>query len=81
MNIRAKVEIFYSRKKKLISTNKNKFIYLYFIYFQAKSGKELVAFLTNDFLLFAQPLKTLPTGQQFSFERNENNKFKLYRKV
>ncbi|KAK0182732.1 hypothetical protein PV327_000835 [Microctonus hyperodae] len=52
----------------------------YGILHKAKSGKELVAFLTNDFLLFAQPLKTLPTGQQFSFERNENNKFKLYRK-
>ncbi|KAH0568927.1 intersectin-1 isoform X2 [Cotesia glomerata] len=52
----------------------------YGILHKAKSGKELVAFLTNDFLLFAQPLKTLPSGQQFSFERNENNKFKLYRK-
>ncbi|XP_011306596.1 intersectin-2 isoform X3 [Fopius arisanus] len=53
----------------------------YGILHKAKSGKELVAFLTNDFLLFAQPLKALPTGQQFSFERNEKNKFKLYRKT
>ncbi|XP_015589739.1 intersectin-1 isoform X6 [Cephus cinctus] len=47
---------------------------------KAKSGKELVGFLTNDFLLFAQPTKSLPVGQQFSFERNENQKFKMYRK-
>ncbi|XP_031369761.1 intersectin-1 isoform X9 [Apis dorsata] len=50
---------------------------------KAKSGKELVGFLTNDFLLFAQPIFTkrfLSNGQQFSFERNENQKFKMYRK-
>ncbi|XP_076246231.1 dynamin associated protein 160 isoform X2 [Calliopsis andreniformis] len=50
---------------------------------KAKSGKELVGFLTNDFLLFAQPLLTkkfLLSGQQFSFERNEHQKFKMYRK-
>ncbi|XP_043468951.1 intersectin-1 isoform X3 [Leptopilina heterotoma] len=47
---------------------------------KAKSGKELVAFLTNDFLLFAQPTKSLPSGQQFSFERNSHHKFKMYRK-
>lgn len=51
------------------------------IIFQAKSGKELVGFLTNDFLLFAQPTKSLPSGQQFSFERNSHHKFKMYRKV
>lgn len=52
--------------------------------FQAKSGKELVGFLTNDFLLFAQPLVTKKSvfyGQQFSFDRNEHQKFKMYRKV
>nr|XP_031841629.1 intersectin-1 isoform X3 [Nomia melanderi] len=50
---------------------------------KAKSGKELVGFLTNDFLLFAQPTlpkKSFPSGQQFSFERNEHQKFKMYRK-
>ncbi|XP_029038941.2 intersectin-2 isoform X7 [Osmia bicornis bicornis] len=50
---------------------------------KAKSGKELVGFLTNDFLLFAQPTvtkKSLSGGQQFSFERNEHQKFKMYRK-
>ncbi|XP_076392418.1 dynamin associated protein 160 isoform X5 [Megachile rotundata] len=50
---------------------------------KAKSGKELVGFLTNDFLLFAQPTitkKSLSSGQQFSFERNEHQKFKMYRK-
>ncbi|KZC10712.1 Intersectin-1, partial [Dufourea novaeangliae] len=50
---------------------------------KAKSGKELVGFLTNDFLLFAQPMlakKSFPSGQQFSFERNEHQKFKMYRK-
>ncbi|XP_033230304.1 intersectin-1 isoform X3 [Belonocnema kinseyi] len=52
----------------------------YGILHKAKSGKELVGFLTNDFLLFAQPSKSLPSGQQFSFERNENLKFKMYRK-
>ncbi|KAG7207393.1 hypothetical protein KM043_009047 [Ampulex compressa] len=52
----------------------------YGILHKAKSGKELVGFLTNDFLLFAQPMKSLPSGQQFSFERNEHQKFKLYRK-
>ena len=48
---------------------------------KSKSGKELVGFLTNDFILFAQPTKSISVSQQFSFERNEHNKFKLYRKV
>ncbi|XP_023316913.1 intersectin-2 isoform X3 [Trichogramma pretiosum] len=52
----------------------------YGILHKAKSGKELVGFLTNDFLMFAQPLKSLPSGHQFSFERCENLKFKLYRR-
>lgn len=50
------------------------------ILLQSKSGKELVGFLTNDFLLFVQPMKSL-NCQQFSFERNEHQKFKMYRKV
>nr|XP_012216614.1 PREDICTED: intersectin-1 isoform X3 [Linepithema humile] len=51
----------------------------YGILHKAKSGKELVGFLTNDFLLFVQPMKSL-NCQQFSFERNEYQKFKMYRK-
>ncbi|KAL0103076.1 hypothetical protein PUN28_018401 [Cardiocondyla obscurior] len=47
---------------------------------KSKSGKELVGFLTNDFLLFVQPLKFSLNCQQFSFERNKNQKFKMYRK-
>lgn len=53
----------------------------YGILHKSKSGKELVGFLTNDFLLFAQPFKYIAINQQFSFERNANQKFKLYRKV
>ena len=52
---------------------------IYFVCFQAKSGKELVGFLMNDFLLLAQPPK--PVGNIFSFEKYANSLFKLYRKV
>lgn len=51
------------------------------ILLQSKSGKELVSFLTNDFLLFVQPIKFSLNCHQFSFERNEHQKFKMYRKV
>ncbi|KYN36796.1 Intersectin-1 [Trachymyrmex septentrionalis] len=47
---------------------------------KSKSGKELVGFLTNDFLLFVQSIKFSLNCQQFSFERNEHQKFKMYRK-
>jgi hypothetical protein len=47
--------------------------------FQAKSGKELVGFLMNDFLLLAQPFK--PLGSSFSFEKYASTTFKLYKKV
>jgi hypothetical protein len=47
--------------------------------FQAKSGKELVGFLMNDFLLLAKPPK--PLGNSFSFEKYANTTFKLYKKV
>ncbi|XP_018307456.1 intersectin-1 isoform X3 [Mycetomoellerius zeteki] len=47
---------------------------------KSKSGKELVSFLTNDFLLFVQPIKFSLNCHQFSFERNEHQKFKMYRK-
>ncbi|XP_025267863.1 intersectin-1 isoform X8 [Camponotus floridanus] len=52
----------------------------YGILHKSKSGKELVGFLTNDFLLFVQPMKFSLNCQQFSFERNEHQKFKMYRK-
>jgi len=54
---------------------------IFTVILQSKSGKELVSFLTNDFLLFAQPIKFSLNCQQFSFERNEHQKFKMYRKV
>jgi hypothetical protein len=47
--------------------------------FQAKSGKELVGFLMNDFLLLTQPPK--PIGNVFAFEKYANTTFKLYKKV
>jgi hypothetical protein len=50
-----------------------------FVVFQAKSGKELVGFLMNDFLLLTQPPK--PLGNSFSFEKYANATFKLYKKV
>ncbi|XP_069671614.1 intersectin-1 isoform X3 [Periplaneta americana] len=46
--------------------------------FQAKSGKELVGFLMNDFLLLAYSPK--PLGGTFSFEKYANTTFKLYKK-
>ncbi|XP_011639535.1 intersectin-1 isoform X5 [Pogonomyrmex barbatus] len=52
----------------------------YGILHKLKSGKELVGFLTNDFLLFVQPMKFSLNCQQFSFERNDHQKFKMYRK-
>jgi len=56
-------------------------LYFIMVILQSKSGKELVSFLTNDFLLFVQPIKFSLNCQQFSFERNEHQKFKMYRKV
>jgi hypothetical protein len=50
-----------------------------FTVFQAKSGKELLGFLMNDFLLLAQPPK--PLGNSFSFEKYASTTFKLYKKV
>ena len=48
---------------------------------KSKSGKELVAFLLNDFLLLTVANKTIGPGHQFSFEKNSDVKLKLYRKV
>ena len=48
--------------------------------FQAKSGKELMGFLLNDFLMLTKPSKSL-IGKQFSFDKNMGVSFKLYRKV
>lgn len=46
--------------------------------FQTKSGKQLVGFLFNDFLLLALPNKVLTNA--FSFDRHKNIKLKIYRK-
>ena len=49
---------------------------------QAKSGKELVGFLFNDFLLLTQPEKTLGNiASVFSFDISANIMFKVYREV
>ena len=48
------------------------------IFFQTKSGKSLVAFLFNDFLLMATGS---PSGTDFSFEKHHDIKLKVYRKV
>ncbi|KAK2154784.1 hypothetical protein LSH36_257g02045 [Paralvinella palmiformis] len=48
--------------------------------YKHKSGKELVGFLFNDFLLLAQPQRTI--GQMadvFSFDVKANVQFKMYR--
>ena len=46
---------------------------------KAKSNKEIVAFLCNDFLLLTYPAnKTV--GPQFSFEKHFDVKLKLYKK-
>jgi hypothetical protein len=50
----------------------------YGVLHKAKSGKELVGFLMNDFLLLAQPPKSI--GNIFSFEKYANTTFKLYKK-
>ena len=70
------------KKKKLTinKTKKKKNFYFYF-FFQAKSGKELVGFLFNDFFLLAQPYKTLQHNQIFSIDSTLNISFKIYKKV
>lgn len=54
-------------------------MYDLFFYLQTKNRKELVGFLTNDFLLLAQPGR--PLGQPFSFDRHSHVKFKIYKQV
>lgn len=44
-----------------------------------KTNKELIGFLFNDFLLLVQPSKSL--GMQFSFQRNTNITYKMYKQV
>lgn len=48
---------------------------------KSKSGKEVVAFLLNDFLLLTLPNKPIGPGHQFSFDKHNDIKLKLYRKV
>ncbi|GJQ83722.1 putative Eps15 homology domain protein [Trypoxylus dichotomus] len=45
---------------------------------KVKSGKELVGFLLNDFLLLVQPSKSI-TSTQFTFQRNNNATYKVYK--
>ncbi|KAK3925091.1 Intersectin-1 [Frankliniella fusca] len=45
---------------------------------KAKSGKELMGFLLNDFLMLTRPAKPL-AGKQFSFDKNTGVPYKLYR--
>ena len=52
------------------------------IYLQTKSGKELVGFLFNDFLLLTQPQRSLgDVASVFSFDIKANTQFKMYRTV
>ena len=49
---------------------------------QAKSGKELVGFLFNDFLLLTQPQQSLGSmASVFSFDMKTDTQFKIYRNV
>ena len=48
---------------------------------KSKSGKELVTFLLNDFILLTLPNKMIGSGHQFSFDKHSDIKLKLYRKV
>lgn len=48
--------------------------------FQVKSGKELLGFLLNDFLLLVQPSKSI-ASTQFTFQRNNNVTYKVYKQV
>jgi len=48
---------------------------------KAKSGKELMAFLFNDFLLLTQPYKNYGSvSSLFNLERIANTQFKMYKK-
>ena len=45
---------------------------------KAKTGKELVAFLFNDFLLLTYPSRSV--APQFHFDKHHNIKLRLYKK-
>ncbi|KAI4469626.1 eh domain [Holotrichia oblita] len=45
---------------------------------KVKSGKELIGFLLNDFLLLVQPSKSI-ASTQFTFQRNNNVTYKVYK--
>ena len=52
------------------------------VFRQTKSGREVVVFLFNDFVLLTNPSRPLGTVSQLEFDRNLSNlKFKLYKKV
>jgi hypothetical protein len=54
------------------------------VFFQVKGGKELKAFLFNDFLLFTRPQSSI-TGnlsKKIGFDSNEaGTQYTIYRKV
>ena len=49
---------------------------------QVKSGKELLTFVFNDFLMFTTPSRPLASlNLQFLFDNKSNLQVKMYRKV
>ena len=51
-------------------------------FFQAKSGKELLVFVFNDFILLttvSKPLSSL--NMQFLFDKKSNLALRIYKKV
>jgi Pleckstrin homology domain len=49
---------------------------------QVKSGKELLTFVFNDFLMFTTPSRPLASlNLQFLFDNKSNLQLKMYRKV
>ena len=60
------------------------FIYLLCYLFQVKSGKELKAFLFNDFLMLTRPQTSIAgsLSKKIGFESNEHDvMYDIYRKV
>lgn len=51
----------------------------YGILIKLKTNRELLGFLFNDFFMLVQANKSL--GSQFSFQRNSNISYKMYKQV
>lgn len=49
------------------------------IFIKVKSNKELLGFLFNDFFLLIQSSRSI--GPQFTFQRNSNITYKMYKQV